>query len=418
MMRKLKLPSILTALFISLLSRHVTSFVVLRPSLLGSGKGPNQHGLSAETNQETCPYSMAFPPHRIDLTSPPASKKSFFSFPFSKNRLQPLADRVEWHPQQDTLGALATLWRIASNLETTSSTVVAAFPDAQPHVIHQWTEIFQWSVSKDNNPWADTFAPQVVYEYFDNQVPIVRMTPAQARPTTTGTTTNTLKNSINHDTVTRRTQAWVQRILVEQGICPFTKSVRTSGQGLKDLGVSAARIDYRTSTSCMGTSLLADSVESMRDMLMAGPSDVSSVLLAAPAFDDQWLYWSGPYFAILQATVTAAREEKQLGVVCFHPYYQIPDGSTWPGFGQMHSVPRLQSWCNEAPRSWDEAAAGGAWQRRTPHATLNLLRADQLAVAEARRDSSQLYPENIAKLVDGIGVERLQADLERERKLE
>jgi hypothetical protein len=62
----------------------------------------------------------------------------------------------------------------------------------------------------------------------------------------------------------------------------------------------------------------------------------------------------------------------------------------------------------------------GAWQRRTPHATINVLRADQLAAAEAKRSSAELYAINIEKLVgaSGIGSDQLFRDLERERQLE
>jgi hypothetical protein len=45
----------------------------------------------------------------------------------------------------------------------------------------------------------------------------------------------------------RRAKAWVKRMLVQLGICPFTKSEIRSGQGLKDLGVPVAGIMYRHS---------------------------------------------------------------------------------------------------------------------------------------------------------------------------
>jgi hypothetical protein len=63
-----------------------------------------------------------------------------------------------------------------------------------------------------------------------------------------------------------------------------------------------------------------------------------------------------------------------------------------------------------------QVAAGGAWQRRTPHATVNVLRADQLEIAEKKRNSAKLYPKNIAKLL-AIGNDQLQQDLNRERNL-
>jgi len=52
----------------------------------------------------------------------------------------------------------------------------------------------------------------------------------------------------------RRTKAWVKRLLVQLGICPFTKSEIRSGQGLKDLGVPVANRMYRHSEALGGGS--------------------------------------------------------------------------------------------------------------------------------------------------------------------
>lgn len=164
-------------------------------------------------------------------------------------------------------------------------------------------------------------------------------------------------------------------------------------------------------------------------MLEMGPSGrkgISSILLAAPFFDEDFDLWSGPVFAVLESGVVACGLENQVGVVCFHPRYMTPDGRSFPGFGHMHSVPRLKKWLKEQDESLqerlsdDEIAAGGAWQRRTPHATINVLRAEQLQAAEGRRITGELYSENIRKLVgkpNGLGIDKLMDDLEKERSL-
>ena len=53
---------------------------------------------------------------------------------------------------------------------------------------------------------------------------------------------------------------------------------------------------------------------------------VYSILLATPAFDDEFELWAGPVFALLESGVVAARAEAQIGVVCFHSLYATPDG--------------------------------------------------------------------------------------------
>ena len=219
----------------------------------------------------------------------------------------------------------------------------------------------------------------------------------------------------------------------------------------------------------------ADTWEAISDMVAAGPSGrsgVSSILLSAPGFDDNFNLWAGPLFAMLETCVGAIQAEEMIGVVCFHPQYVTPDGKSWPGFGHMHSVPRLKKWYGRhstiepapefsddeiarlkkmllepAPELGDddiarlkklieqhsyssikpalelsdgEIAAGGAWQRRTPHAVINVLRAEQLEAAEGRRSTGELYERNIRVLmgkVEGVGLEKLQEDLKREQNL-
>ena len=85
-------------------------------------------------------------------------------------------------------------------------------------------------------------------------------------------------------------------------------------------------------------------------MIESGPSGkkgISSILLAAPGYDDDFDLWSGPVFAMLESGVVACGLESQVGVVCFHPSYATPDGRSFPGFGHMHSVPRLKKWLEE-----------------------------------------------------------------------
>ncbi len=75
----------------------------------------------------------------------------------------------------------------------------------------------------------------------------------------------------------RRTKAWVKRVLVQLGICPFTRSDVKSGQGLRDLGVPVANIMYRHS-SAMGSFGSGRSSDDLY-LLMAGTN--TNVILVA-----------------------------------------------------------------------------------------------------------------------------------------
>ena len=250
--------------------------------------------------------------------------------------------------------------------------------------------------------------------------------------TTTATKMSTTTSKLNEQIVIERTKAWVDRVLVKMQICPFTKSTTYSGQGLNDLGIPVGRIAYHYSTATKHQipSIMADTWESISNMVAAGPSGkngISSILLAAPEYDDDFPLWAGPLFAILEAGVSSSFAEPIIGVVCFHPSYKTPDGQSWPGFGHMHSSPRLSKWVSENDFEFyneinqigngdmdDISAAGGAYQRRTPHATINVLRAEQLEAAEGRRSTGSLYTRNVKRLFRE-GFDKLGKDLEKER---
>jgi hypothetical protein len=374
---------------------------------------------------------LADPLDRKDLTSVRSEKQSnTFTVPlvsdlsrqWEKNKLKAANPGIhmEWLEGQDGLEAMASLWRNAAKVmqSTNEESVLLAFPDASVKVVRQWVDILEWMDTQQLQ--GESTGIQAVYD--DSSLPTVRL--SRKGPVALSQSPEKLENP---SVIETRMQSWVQRILVDLRICPFTKSTKMSGQGLADLGVPVARIAYHTSyaQTTQICSLMADTWEAIGDMIAAGPSGkqgVSSILLAAPAFDNDFDLWAGPVFAMLEAGVMAASLEKTVGVVCFHNNYATPDGSSWPGFGHMHSVPRLEQWLSvhdpTADLTTEEVAAGGAWQRRTPHATINVLRADQLEAAEGRRATGILYSDNIRTLVgkpDGIGSKRLQEDLDRER---
>lgn len=354
---------------------------------------------------------------------------------------------------------LATLWGAAADAATPGgrkeepSVSVWAFPGSiqkpeQTNIIQQWINLWEWLQQHEQEEGGDatttTSNIQVEYWIESNLIPCLKLTRKQRLQHQQEPSSSSSSSSLVEEEgiVNKRTKSWVKRVLVDMQICPFTRTVRRSGQGLANVGVQVADIDYRFSQATNVVQLMADTWGAIANMLNVGPKRISSILLAAPYFDNYLDLWCGPIFALLEAGVVVANAEKSgVGVVCFHPYYQTPDGTTFPGFGHMHSVPRLTKWVQEttssnkgrttnknvddleevAPKldllSAEQIAAGGAWQRRTPHATINVLRADQLQAAEGKRNTPLLYTRNIAELVVNVGLEKLHDDLNREREL-
>jgi hypothetical protein len=328
---------------------------------------------SSPSEASQCPYVKFFPRYRVDLISrkKPKRKESSPSSWFSalvplKGLSESLSKRQIQHQirpgerwihvvQKDGIPAFARLWTEADHLlqESAESSVVISLPDATPPLVQNWVNILSWLGS--NYPRGSEsiqLNATILDGTQEGTATSVRLEKHGAQ------TAPVARSMVDPIIINQRTQSWVKRILVEQGICPFTKSVKMSGQGLADVGVPVASIAYHASHAVHPVTLLAHTFQAIEEMLQAGPigkNGVSSILLAAPGFDEDFDLWSGPIFAILEASVVAAMAESQIGVVCFHPKYACPDGSSWPGFGHMHSVTRLEKWYQEA-RSSNEAS--------------------------------------------------------------
>uniref|UniRef100_A0A7S2PP62 Uncharacterized protein n=1 Tax=Leptocylindrus danicus TaxID=163516 RepID=A0A7S2PP62_9STRA len=475
-------------------SRRPLSYNNIHHRLCMTSGKEKQGSLSSTTtinSNNTCPFSRTFPRFRIDLSNDRNEKKNasmmmmkkinVFGGGLDKMRvenayknkpgLQESLSAMSEIPVGSSsiseflspIKATALFWKYVADLEQQQTQqsddnpqeLVLALPGVRSIVARRLIEILEWynannaEFSSTTTPFANGKVTATLDDGISSTLPVITLTCARASGSSAIASTGALKSKAtaigiqktdeddddddddNSVAIENRTKAWVKRVLVNLGVCPFTKSTTKSGQGLGDLGVPVARIAYSHSTANKTelAKLLADAWFEIYEMLEAGPSGkggVSSILLSAPEFDDDFALWAGPVFSMLEACVSAANAESQVGVVCFHPMYATPDGKSWGGFGQMHSVPRLRGWLDEQDGALsseltdDEVAAGGAWQRRTPHAVINVLRAEQLAIAEGQRQTGSLYTENIRKLVGkvvGIGSSKLAEDLERERSM-
>ena len=220
----------------------------------------------------------------------------------------------------------------------------------------------------------------------------------------------------------RRTEAFVARVLVGLRQCPFTASPREAGVGLEEFDVHGAPILYAHSRSTKAPRLVSDVWSTIGEFLANGEAAYSSVLLTAPAFDDDLETWVEAVFPLLEESLVAARVSRDIGIVCFHPRYETPS-EKWLAthrFGHMYAPATLRRYCAEAGA--DDLAAlpdgdlryYGSYMRRSPHATINVLWSRQLAAAEQRRESAGFYARNIRRLVDK-GRERLEEEAAGER---
>jgi hypothetical protein len=425
----------------------------------------SSNSLDTENPSPSCPlrqYSMSYPRFRIPTSRrrKDASKEWFSGFKYKldqmslekKYKVEVQNNSFYWVDASKIISREANdnkdneqtskakigifsvffIWNTLRTLLDHSSfndEAVIAMPTSSIDTLVQMSDIINWINENSSDIFVDESCKFSAKIDEEAPTPTIILTVVERVKLSEKDDDSKLSSLLTPEQVKMSTQRWVDRVLVKLGICPFTKSVSKSGQGLSDVGVPVGRIAYHYSKATLKKSslplLFADTYEAIYEMIRQGPSGkhgISSILVSVPGFDSSFPIWAGPIFAILEASVGAAKAEPMIGVVCFHPDYKTPDGKSWPGFGHMHSVPRLQKWLGESgsPLSnvlnEDEVAAGGAFQRRTPFATINVLRAEQLEAAEGRRSTIGLYSTNIERLYN-FGYDKLEDELEKDRSL-
>lgn len=209
--------------------------------------------LQAATSS-SCPFSKAFPRYRIELTKmTPKDDTRWFSVPFfsfiqnsaSKRMLERRfkGAEIQWVSDDlERIEVFAMLWRKTANMvenRDQDCVVVLAFLNiSQVQLVQHWLDIFVWM---EQYTVEDSAIEAAIHKEGGVLVLELRRSGDRAESIQEPTISD------DPSTLTKRTQSWVKRILVDEGICPFTKSVKMSGQGLGDLDVPVARIHYCSS---------------------------------------------------------------------------------------------------------------------------------------------------------------------------
>ena len=227
----------------------------------------------------SCPFSKHFPKYRIDFTRVKKSTdqgRLSLRIPFVSNiqmsmqksqwqKKFPPSVSIEWLEGLEEAGGVVPaiiiferLWRAASDLYSNSIVSAAKSPvsstcrivlgmtDTSIEVVQYWVDILNWMQNEESlRPLIGNSKINATI-YNEGGMLLVELDYQ-------GSINNALSSSTSSQqpydpaALTRRTKAWVKRILIDQGICPFTKSVKVSGQGLGDLGIPVARIHYCSS---------------------------------------------------------------------------------------------------------------------------------------------------------------------------
>lgn len=259
------------------------------------------------------------------------------------------------------------------------------------------------------------------------------------------------------------TEAWVDQFLGRNKLCPYTASSRAAAVGLTDVGVKAGPVavrvvlstasqlsNHKSNGNMMGrsppdipsppasTALVAAFWESTKEMLHSTEQNISTILLAAPEYDNHFSSFCTVCDEIIEPTIVATDATSVIGRAWFHPHYDanmIGHDNVIPG----HAIPHImvKEFINKSRREQgqhqqkqvmdntedqqqqqqqnpsipqltiDDIANANNAVRKTPHATINILRRTQLLAAQRhelalpdaqRPPPNDVYVRNVIRL--------------------
>jgi len=176
------------------------------------------------------------------------------------------------------------------------------------------------------------------------------------------------------------TKQWVQRLMSDLGICPFSPSATQAG-------LPIGPVFYEVSRASTVEDMYAKYWEEVVRVEQQSEKDLSTTLLVTPEFfmDNVELFES--FCNTLTQPLTTLNVEDLLQLVFFHPHWSFRDGG-------------------------DRATQGQAanYARRSPWPMINILRTKQVRAAQKGIPTGLVYKQN-EKTLDQVGVHDLETML-------
>mmetsp|Transcript_5131 Transcript_5131/g.10435 ORF Transcript_5131/g.10435 Transcript_5131/m.10435 type:complete len:418 (-) Transcript_5131:1918-3171(-) len=184
------------------------------------------------------------------------------------------------------------------------------------------------------------------------------------------------------EAVVEKTLQWVQAMIVDFGICPFTSS------SAHRAGVPVGDVRYAVSRARDSESLLHEYWSEVSKVINTDERSLSTTLLITPDFAPLSSEMFDSFSSMLTAPMEPLEIENDIQLVIFHPDYNFRDGAERVG---------RQTEANYA--------------RRSPYPMLNILRTSQVRTAQRAIPTGLVYEQNEAFLKE-VGAENLQKMLE------
>jgi hypothetical protein len=220
-----------------------------------------------------CPFSMKYPRYRVPVSSgkdksdysakadilsgikmalDKAAMERKFASDVKTNSffwVEPKIDLSEYSDRtaKGKVGVFASsiVWRKLANMVDSlgPDRVVISIPNTSAVGLSQLADIINWYREQQEEGTLNGNVNVKASVDEEAIVPTIILTVIQR------TGESKQKNDLSTEHVVSATKSWVKRVLVKLGICPFTKAVHKSGQGLGDMGIPVGNIAYHHSSA-------------------------------------------------------------------------------------------------------------------------------------------------------------------------
>lgn len=181
------------------------------------------------------------------------------------------------------------------------------------------------------------------------------------------------------------TKNWVNKVMADMGICPFTQDATRAGLPLGD-------VFYEVDRSSTVEDVYAKYWQEVVRIEQNKEKDISTSLLILPEFNMDNVELFESFSTTLTNALTVLDVEELMQLVFFHPHWSFRDGGA-----------RASSTGQDDPMAANYA-------RRSPWPMINLLRTKQVRAAQKGIPTGLVYKQN-EKTLAAVGSEKLETML-------
>lgn len=188
-------------------------------------------------------------------------------------------------------------------------------------------------------------------------------------------------------------KSFIDRIVIQEEACPYTKSVDLAATGLEARGVKPGPVGYRYSSctdACMAVGIFWNYV---CELINLPEEQLSTTILSLPGIGRGTTEEAHNRFAavveLISRNLCLFRGDSMFGLVHFHPAYNRnlihpihkPAYGHLPPRSWMRAILKKNQNVQEAEEFTDAQLDLSDYQRRSPHTAINILRTNQLNAA-------------------------------------